>query len=109
VIYGVVSPRCEATLPVLIKNANGQQQMIDTVIDTGFNGFLTLLSSIITALDLSWQMSDIVTLGDGSKALLGIDVHYPDVREKSKVSLYIGRSIGRIMLYVFNTSAVRTR
>jgi clan AA aspartic protease len=101
VIYGVVSPRCEATLPVLVKNANGQQQMIDTVIDTGFNGFLTLPSSVITALDLPWQMSDIVTLGDGSKALFDLftatiiwDGQYRDIDiAESETDPLIGMSL----------------
>ena len=36
-IYGVVNLRREATLPLVVGNANKQQQMVDTVIDTGFN------------------------------------------------------------------------
>jgi len=51
-MQGVVNQRCEATLPLVVGNAIGQRQVIDAVIDTGFNGFLTLPSSIITALDL---------------------------------------------------------
>jgi clan AA aspartic protease len=71
-IQGVVNPRCEATLPLVVGNANGQRQLIDTVIDTGFNGFLTLPSAVITALDLPWNASDIVTLGDGSETLFDL-------------------------------------
>jgi predicted aspartyl protease len=37
-IYGVVNLRREATLPLVVANLNGQQQ----VIDTGFSGFLSL-------------------------------------------------------------------
>ena len=69
-MQGVVNQRCEATLPLVVGNANGQRQVIDAVIDTGFNGFLTLPSSIITSLDLPWNASDIVTLGDGSETFL---------------------------------------
>ena len=58
-MQGVVNQRCEATLPLVVGNANGQRQVIDAVIDKGFNGFLTLPSSIIIALDLSWNASDI--------------------------------------------------
>jgi clan AA aspartic protease len=71
-MQGVVNQRCEATLPLVVGNANGQRQVIDAVIDTGFNGFLTLPSSIITALDLPWNASDIVTLGDGSETLFDL-------------------------------------
>jgi clan AA aspartic protease len=71
-IYGVVNLRCEATLPLVIRNSNGQQQAIDTVIDTGFSGFLSLPSAIIAALDLPWSASDIATLGDGSETLFDL-------------------------------------
>lgn len=68
-IYGVVSSLREATLPIVVKSASGQQQMISTVIDTGFNGFLTLPPATISALALPWRMSDVVTLGDSSQVL----------------------------------------
>ena len=72
-IQGVVNTACEATLPLVVGKVNGQRQLINTVIDTGFNGFLTLPSTVITALDLPWIASDIVTLGDGSETLF--DLH----------------------------------
>ncbi len=71
-IYGVVNVRREATLPLVVGNANGQRQVIDTVIDTGFSGFLTLPSAIITSLALPWSASDIVTLGDGSETFFDL-------------------------------------
>ena len=71
-IYGVVNLRREATLPLVVGNADGQRQVIDTVIDTGFSGFLSLPSAIITTLDLPWSASDIVTLGDGSETLFDL-------------------------------------
>ena len=72
-IQGVVNAACEATLPLVVGNVNGQRQLINAVIDTGFNGFLTLPSTVITALDLPWIASDIVTLGNGSETLF--DLH----------------------------------
>ena len=71
-IYGVVNLRREATLPLVVGNAQKQQQVVDTVIDTGFNGFLSLPSTIIATLNLPWSASDIVTLGDGSQTLFDI-------------------------------------
>jgi clan AA aspartic protease len=68
-MQGVVNLRCEATLAVVIGNSDGQRQVIDTVVDTGFNGSLTLPSAVITALNLPWSGSDTVTLGDGSETL----------------------------------------
>ncbi|WP_204154323.1 clan AA aspartic protease [Leptolyngbya sp. CCY15150] len=71
-IQGIVNQRCEATLPLVIGNTSGQRQLVNTVIDTGFNGFLTLPSSIISALDLPWNASDRVTLGDGRETLFDL-------------------------------------
>jgi clan AA aspartic protease len=72
-MYGVVNLGREATLSLVVGNSN-QQQAIDTVIDTGFTGFLSLPSAIITALDLPWSASDIVTLGDGSETVFDLYV-----------------------------------
>lgn len=71
-IYGVVNLSREAALPLVVSNSNGQRQVIDTVIDTGFSGFLSLPSAIITTLNLPWSASDIVTLGDGSETLFDL-------------------------------------
>ncbi len=71
-MHGVVNLRREATLTVVVGNSNRQLQAIDTVIDTGFSGFLSLPSAIIATLDLPWSASDIVTLGDGSETLFDL-------------------------------------
>ena len=68
-IYGVVNLRREATLPLVVGNSSGQRQVIDTVIDTGFDGFLSLPSEIIMRLGLPWTISNMATLGDGSETL----------------------------------------
>jgi clan AA aspartic protease len=68
-IYGAVNLRREATLPLVVGNSNGQRQLIDTVIDTGFDGFLSLPSGIIMRLGLPWTISNTATLGDGSEIL----------------------------------------
>ena len=51
-IYGVVNLRREATLPLVVGNSSTQRQVIDTVIDTGFDGFLSLPSETIVRLGL---------------------------------------------------------
>lgn len=68
-IHGVVNLHREATLPLVVGNSNGQKQLIDTVIDTGFDGFLSLPSEMISRLGLPWTISHTATLGDGSEAL----------------------------------------
>ena len=68
-IYGVVNLRREATLPLVIGNSTGQKELINTVIDTGFDGFLSLPSTIIARLGLPWTISNPATLGDGSEVV----------------------------------------
>ncbi|MFM7476756.1 MAG: clan AA aspartic protease [Microcystis aeruginosa] len=69
-IRGVVNLRREATLSLVVGNySSGQREFINTVIDTGFDGFLSLPSEIITRLGLPWTISNPATLGDGSEVL----------------------------------------
>jgi clan AA aspartic protease len=68
-IHGVVNLRREATLPLVVGNSSGQRQFIDTVIDTGFDGFLSLPSEVIVRLGFSWTISNTATLGDGSETV----------------------------------------
>jgi clan AA aspartic protease len=71
-MQGVVNLRREATLTVVVGNPNQQLQAIETVIDTGFTGFLSLPSAMIATLNLPWSASDIATLGDGSETLFDL-------------------------------------
>ena len=68
-IYGVVNLRREATLPLVVGNSSTQRQVINTVIDTGFDGFLSLSSETIVRLGLPWTISNTATLADGSETL----------------------------------------
>jgi clan AA aspartic protease len=68
-MQGVVNLRREATLSLVVGNLDGQRQFINTVIDTGFDGFLSLPADMITRLGLPWTISNPATLGDGSEVL----------------------------------------
>jgi clan AA aspartic protease len=65
-IIGVVNTHHEATIGLIVQNASGQGHDIDAVIDTGFTGFLTLPTSVIAALGLTWRGYASAVLGDGS-------------------------------------------
>ncbi|NEQ98230.1 MAG: clan AA aspartic protease [Cyanothece sp. SIO2G6] len=67
-MQGVVNQNCEATITLVVGNANQQTQLIDAVIDTGYTGFLSLPREIIVRLNLPWTGIDRGTLGDGSEA-----------------------------------------
>ncbi len=64
---GVVNSSCEATISLVLSNADRQTRLIDAVIDTGYTGFLSLPREIIAALNLPWTGIDRGTLGDGSE------------------------------------------
>ncbi|HLK59138.1 MAG TPA: clan AA aspartic protease [Chthonomonadaceae bacterium] len=64
---GVVNAKLEATLTVRVIGPGGQFQEVPTVIDTGYNGFITLPISITTALSLVKSAAREVTLGDASR------------------------------------------
>lgn len=64
-----VNFRYELTPPLVVGNLAGQREFINTVIDTGFDGFLSLPSEMIARLGLPWRTSNIATLGDGSTTL----------------------------------------
>jgi clan AA aspartic protease len=66
-IHGVVSRNREATISLVVVNENRQTKLITAVIDTGYTGYLSLPSEIITELNLSWTGIDRGTLGDGSE------------------------------------------
>jgi len=64
-ITGLVNADLEAVIRLKIRGASGQEEDIEAVIDTGFNGFLTLPLSIISALGCAYLSQGFVILGGG--------------------------------------------
>jgi clan AA aspartic protease len=56
----------EARIRLKVIGAEGQQQEVDVIIDSGFNGALTLPPALIETLGLRWRGVYRATLGDGS-------------------------------------------
>ncbi len=71
-ITGNVTARREARLQLTVLAADQRARHVDVVLDTGFNGFLTLPSNVIRALRLRLVGARPVTLGDGSTAVLNL-------------------------------------
>lgn len=65
-IIGVVNANREAIIRLVVRGANGEEHEIDAVIDTGFTGFLTLPSTLIASLGLTWLGREQGLLGDGT-------------------------------------------
>lgn len=67
-MQGRVNQRCEAAISVVVRGED-KLKSVDAVIDTGFNGFLSLPIAIVMELGLVWSYRDRATLGDGSETL----------------------------------------
>ena len=65
-ITGLVTKNRKIVLALALRCIANQEILIETVLDTGFNGFLTLSASLIAQLGLSKVGEIPATLGDGS-------------------------------------------
>ena len=71
-ITGQVTVYREAIISLSVQGPEGQSREIDAVIDTGFNGFLTLPPSLVQELGLAWRRRGRAMLADGSDSLFDI-------------------------------------
>ena len=71
-ITGHVTAYREAVISLNVGGPRNQEREIDAVVDTGFNGFLTLPASIIQELDLVWHRRGRAMLADGSNSVFDI-------------------------------------
>ena len=72
-ITGIVTTYRQAIIRLTVRGPEGQEQGIEAVIDTGFDGSLTLPPPLIAALDLVWRRRGRALLADGSQSLF--DIH----------------------------------
>lgn len=71
-IIGAVNAYREAVVRLVIGNVQGQSQEMDVVVDTGFNGALTLPTGIIGMLGLPFRRTGRALLADGSEVLFDV-------------------------------------
>jgi len=71
-ILGSVNANREAIVQLAVLGENQQNQGIKAIIDTGYTGFLTLPSAVITTLGLTWYMQQEGILGDGSLCMFNV-------------------------------------
>jgi clan AA aspartic protease len=64
-ITGTVNVQREAIIRLTVLGPGGQQQEIDAVVDTGFNGFLTLPPALIDALGCIFNSQGFAEFADG--------------------------------------------
>jgi clan AA aspartic protease len=71
-IRGIVNAEREAIIRLLVRGPTGRQQRIKAVVDTGYNGWLSLPPALIVALRLPWLRRSRAELADGSVTILNI-------------------------------------
>ena len=71
-IQGVVNASYEAVVRLTVQGPSGHSRDIEAVIDTGFNGFLTLPPSLVAELGLVYRDRGRAILADGSEAFFDI-------------------------------------
>lgn len=83
---GRVTAQKEAVIDLQVYGPTGQTLQIEVVIDTGFNGYLTLSTDMVDTLNLQFVCTTPAALGDGHQVYM--DVYEADVlwdEEKRKV------------------------
>jgi clan AA aspartic protease len=73
-ITGVVNAHLEATIRLTLRGPNGQIRRVNAVIDTGFDGWLSLPPAFIAHLGLSWHRRGRAILADASESVFDIYV-----------------------------------
>src|SRR5688572_26895838 len=71
-IRGQVNATREAVVPLILRDAVGSDHPILAIVDTGFNGFLTLPPDLIASLGLRLVSQIRGLLADGNEVLLEI-------------------------------------
>jgi clan AA aspartic protease len=71
-ITGVVTASLQAIIRLTVRGPEGQEREVEAVIDTGFDGTLTLPPALIAALGLAWHRRGRALLADGSESLFDI-------------------------------------
>jgi clan AA aspartic protease len=74
---GTVNAELEPLIRLTIRDTTGAAHAVEAVVDTGFNGFLTLPPALIAALGLPWLCRQDGQMADGS--ILPFDVHVATV------------------------------
>ena len=71
-ITGVVTADRQAMIRLTVRGPAGQEHEIQAIIDTGFDGWLSLPSSLIALRGLVWRRRGRTLLADGSDSVFEI-------------------------------------
>ncbi|MBI2908184.1 MAG: clan AA aspartic protease [Chloroflexi bacterium] len=71
-ITGQVNGFYEAVIPISLRDAGGAIRQFEAILDTGFNGTLTLPTELITTLQLPWRTRGNALLANGREEMFDI-------------------------------------
>ncbi len=71
-ITGVVTPDRQAVIRLMVRGPAGQEHEIEAIIDTGFDGWLSLPPSLIVLMGLVWRQRGRALLADGRESVFDI-------------------------------------
>lgn len=71
-IIATVDAGLNAIVNIALLGRNGRRQTVEAVIDTGFDGYLTLPYRVVALLEFPWVRSQSVILGDGNPQLCDV-------------------------------------
>jgi clan AA aspartic protease len=71
-ITGIVNADFEAIISFSICDSEGKIYTQDAIVDTGFNGWLSLPPDLINQLNLKWKRRGRAILGDGSECIFNV-------------------------------------
>ncbi|HXH13900.1 MAG TPA: clan AA aspartic protease [Alphaproteobacteria bacterium] len=71
-ITGIVTANREATIQLVLTGPNHRPEVVEAILDTGFNGFLTLPSHVVRTLALPFAGNRRAMLADGRSVVLDL-------------------------------------
>lgn len=71
-ITGIVNADFEPIIPLSICSSNGKVYTQEAIVDTGFNGWLSLPPNLISELNLKWKRRGRAILGDGTECVFDV-------------------------------------
>jgi clan AA aspartic protease len=71
-ITGIVNADFEPIIPLSICGSNGKVYTQEAIVDTGFNGWLSLPPDLIAELNLKWKRRGRAILGDGTECVFDV-------------------------------------
>jgi clan AA aspartic protease len=71
-IRGLVTHELEAVVRLTVLGRRGRRQNVEAVVDTGFDGYLSLSPNFISQLGLPWLKRGRAILADGSESLFDV-------------------------------------